>query len=189
MDRAESDPPAPLPTRLIATEEQLRACEWLLQQLREESERRSLASVRAEGPAPEPNKASTVNGSGTVESSARELAAQLHRLADGLERQAETLVGPDGWVESGSGLQTPDRLQLRAIEAERARLSRELHDGPAQYFANAVFQAEYLERLLAHDATAVASGLALLREGLRHGVAEIRRCIFDLRLPAIDELG
>jgi signal transduction histidine kinase len=189
MDRAESDPPAPLPSRLVATEEQLRTCEWLLQQLREESERRSLARVCTEGPAPEPNQASAVNGYGTVASSARELASQLHRLAAGLERQVEALVGPDGWAESGSSLDAPDRLQLRAIEAERARLSRELHDGPAQYFANAVFQAEYLERLLAHDATAVASGLALLREGLRHGVAEIRRCIFDLRLPAIDELG
>jgi signal transduction histidine kinase len=188
MERAASDPAASLSARLAATEEQLRACQWLCQRLREESEEPALASARVETAKADPGSAMAATALGGSALSAGELAARLRRLAAGLEREAQALQGADRQVAAADG-DTEEHLQLHAIEAERARLARELHDGPAQYFANAVFQTEYLERLLAHDPPAVASGLALLRDGLRHGVAEIRRCIFDLRLPAIDELG
>ncbi len=189
MERAESEPSAPLIAQLAATEDQLRTCEWLCQQLREESERRAPTAVRADGTAADPGRRAPAVGPSPAAADVHELVAQLHRLADCLEREAGRLTDPTGQCAGSDGTAVSDRLQLRAIEAERARLARELHDGPAQYFANAVFQTEYLERLLVHDPAAVASGLALLRDGLRHGVAEIRRCIFDLRLPAIDELG
>jgi len=79
--------------------------------------------------------------------------------------------------------------QISASEAERARIARDLHDGPAQYFANAVFETEYLCKLLTRDPDAVADGLARLRESLQQGVREIRHCLFELRLPAVEELG
>lgn len=36
---------------------------------------------------------------------------------------------------------------IEAQEAERAHLAQEIHDGSAQALCNAIFQADYLERL------------------------------------------
>src|SRR5919204_1937113 len=36
---------------------------------------------------------------------------------------------------------------LESLEAERQRLYRDVHDGPAQVLANAIFEVEYLERI------------------------------------------
>jgi len=189
VERTERETSAPLAARLTVTEERLRACESLCRKLRADSERWALAAARGDAAAGDSGQRAPNGRSGQSTPTPHDLARELRQLAEALEREARALVDADRSYDRSSGSDAPDRLQLRAIEAERARLARELHDGPAQYFANAVFQTEYLERLLAHDPTAVASGLTLLREGLRHGVAEIRRCIFDLRLPAIDELG
>src|SRR5204863_4971774 len=35
-----------------------------------------------------------------------------------------------------------------ALEAERARLAQEIHDGPAQALTNAIFQVDYIERVI-----------------------------------------
>ena len=50
-----------------------------------------------------------------------------------------------------SGDVTRRRRPLRVIaaqEAERQRLAEEVHDGPAQVLTNAIFQVEYLDRVL-----------------------------------------
>src|SRR5207237_2327503 len=36
---------------------------------------------------------------------------------------------------------------LESLEAEQQRLYRDVHDGPAQVLANAIFEVEYLERI------------------------------------------
>ncbi|HEY7067316.1 MAG TPA: sensor histidine kinase [Chloroflexota bacterium] len=119
----------------------------------------------------------------------QELAGRLRGLAVQLTHQAEVLHGAadEGLPESASLAATA--LQVSASEAERARIARDLHDGPAQYFANAVFETEYLRKLLARDPAAVGEGLERLRESLQQGVREIRQCLFDLRLPAVGEMG
>jgi two-component system sensor histidine kinase DegS len=126
----------------------------------------------------------------TVLPRAADLASRLRGLAATLAQQAEAvqaIVG-DGAASDGQGPPTA-ALQVSASEAERARIARDLHDGPAQYFANAVFETEYLRKLLTRDPDAVADGLARMRESLQQGVKEIRQCLFDLRLPAVEELG
>ena len=37
---------------------------------------------------------------------------------------------------------------VEAQEAERSRLAQEVHDGPAQALSNAIFQVEYIERVI-----------------------------------------
>ena len=37
---------------------------------------------------------------------------------------------------------------VEAQEAERSRLAQEIHDGPAQALTNAIFQVEYIERVI-----------------------------------------
>lgn len=81
-----------------------------------------------------------------------------------------------------------DRV-VHAYEQERLRLAREIHDGPAQILANAVFELEYFERLLDRNPTAIKDQLLQLKRDLRDGLAEVRRFIFDLRPPSLDEGG
>jgi two-component system sensor histidine kinase DegS len=120
---------------------------------------------------------------------AHELARRLRGLAAALVHEADAVqaAASGGPVAGASG--TSMGLWVSALEAERARIARDLHDGPAQVFANAVFETEYLRKLLTRDPEAVAAGLERLRESLQEGVKEIRRCLFDLRLPAVEELG
>lgn len=120
---------------------------------------------------------------------AHELAGRLRGLAAALAQQADAVQATVGEGRADGQSGTSLGLPISALEAERARIARDLHDGPAQYFANAVFEAEYLRKLLTRDPDAVADGLARMRESLQQGVREIRQCLFDLRLPAVEELG
>ncbi len=78
---------------------------------------------------------------------------------------------------------------LAVQEEERYRLARDIHDGPAQVLANAVLEMQYIERLLQRDPQAARAELVQLEESLRDGLAEVRRLIFDLRPPALVDLG
>lgn len=78
---------------------------------------------------------------------------------------------------------------ILAQEEERRRLSREIHDGPAQAMANIVLRAEYCEQLLIHEPKQLKSELEELKDLTRSTLQDIRRIIFDLRPMALDDLG
>jgi two-component system sensor histidine kinase DegS len=83
-------------------------------------------------------------------------------------------------------------LQMRIVqaqEAERSRLAQEVHDGPAQALSNAIFQVEYIERVINEDVRMATSELRFLRELLRRELGEVRTFISQLRPPLLDELG
>jgi two-component system sensor histidine kinase DegS len=75
---------------------------------------------------------------------------------------------------------------VQAQEAERQRMAEDIHDGPAQVLTNAIFQVEYLDRVLNPEEQAVHAELAFLRDMLRTGLDEVRGFIADLRPPAVD---
>lgn len=85
------------------------------------------------------------------------------------------------------------QAMIRAKEDERRRLSREIHDGPAQVLANAIIGLEFIERALRQDEQ--ASGGAGVQEverikgAMRDGLSEIRRFIFDLRPSMLAQRG
>jgi signal transduction histidine kinase len=83
----------------------------------------------------------------------------------------------------------PQLLILEAREAERTRLAQEVHDGPAQALANAIFGVEYVERILERDPAGAAMELRLLRERLRRELGDVRAFIGRLRPPILDEVG
>ena len=58
-------------------------------------------------------------------------------------------------------------LVIQAYEVERARLARDLHDGPIQSLAHAVFELQYCETLLERDPTALRDALKHLQDDLR----------------------
>jgi len=85
-----------------------------------------------------------------------------------------------------------DDLQVRIVEAqeaERNRLAQEIHDGPAQALSNAIFQVEYIERVLDSDPLLARTELRYLRELLRRELGDVRAFISQLRPPLLDELG
>ena len=103
-----------------------------------------------------------------------------------LERGDATLVNEASMPATSSDLEM--RI-MEAQEAERARLGQEIHDGPAQALANAIFQVEYIERVLDADAPQAHAELGLLRELLRRELNEVRAFITQLRPATVDELG
>ncbi len=85
-----------------------------------------------------------------------------------------------------------DDFQMRIVEAreaERARLAQEVHDGPAQALANAIFGVEYIEKILDRDRPAARMELRFLRERLRRELGDVRAFISQLRPPILDEIG
>jgi two-component system sensor histidine kinase DegS len=75
---------------------------------------------------------------------------------------------------------------LGAHEQERSRLAEELHDGPAQAFANAIFQTQLVERALRDEPAAAATELASLRTLLERELDTLRGYINQLR-PSLGE--
>lgn len=103
-----------------------------------------------------------------------------------LERGDASLVGEVAVPATSSDLKM--RI-MEAQEAERSRLGQEIHDGPAQALANAIFQVEYIERVLDTDVPLAHSELGLLRELLRRELGDVRAFITQLRPATVDELG
>ncbi len=100
--------------------------------------------------------------------------------------------GDASLVAEAVGVGLPTDLQMRIVqaqEAERSRLAQEVHDGPAQALSNAIFQVDYIERVLDGDSKAAHNELRFLRELLRRELGEVRTFISQLRPPLLDELG
>jgi two-component system sensor histidine kinase DegS len=140
----------------------------------------------------------------------RELAVVQHRMRrlEVAERQLDLLVRYLSAADPSAAEPTldttddsPAATALRIIQAqeqERQRLAEEIHDGPAQVLTNAIFQVEYLDRVVAGSTGATAAGartatssqarteLALLRSMLRDGLEEVRGFIATLRPPAVE---
>jgi signal transduction histidine kinase len=74
-------------------------------------------------------------------------------------------------------------------EEERRRLRRDLHDGLGAQLAGLNVQAGTLRRLIPRDPAAADELVVELREELRAAIADIRRLVYDLRPPALDDLG
>jgi len=74
-------------------------------------------------------------------------------------------------------------------EAERKRIARQVHDGPAQAMANVVLQSEISERLFEVDPQRSRTELAALRSMVNKTLQELRGFIFELRPMILDDLG
>ena len=131
------------------------------------------------------------------ESRGRDLAALQARLKrmDVVARQLDLLWGylesPDESIDEPApmGDDSPAAMGLRIVQAqegERQRMAEDIHDGPAQVLTNAIFQVEYLDRILEPHDGAEHAELAFLRDMLRNGLDEVRALISDLRPPIVD---
>ena len=77
-----------------------------------------------------------------------------------------------------------------AREEERRRIRRDLHDGFGPTLASQTLKLDaVLDLLDADDVQAAAAQVAQLKRQTQQMVADIRRLVYELRPPALDELG
>lgn len=78
------------------------------------------------------------------------------------------------------------RAQFRAVLAERTRIAREIHDNLAQEMSGISVQLEVVARTIPVEAEPARTHLDRARRQVRHGIAEARRYVWDLRSPALE---
>jgi signal transduction histidine kinase len=112
-------------------------------------------------------------------------AADRRLLAD-LARQAGVAVSA---VRLTADLQRSRERLVTTREEERRRLRRDLHDGLGAQLAGLTVQTGVLKGLIGRDPEAAEALVGELRTELRAAIADIRRLVYELRPPALDELG
>ncbi|MFC4530073.1 sensor histidine kinase [Sphaerisporangium dianthi] len=78
---------------------------------------------------------------------------------------------------------------VAAREEERRRLRRDLHDGLGTALTAVTLKADAAHNLQASDPPRTSQLLLDLRADLSSAIADIRRLVYDLRPPDLDELG
>ena len=87
------------------------------------------------------------------------------------------------------GEATNIEMIVNAQESERQRLSRQMHDGPAQALSNFILQAEIAMRLLSVDVEQARDELNNLKASAMRTFQKVRNFIFELRPMMLDDLG
>ena len=80
-------------------------------------------------------------------------------------------------------------MLVNAQETERQRLSRQIHDGPAQALSNFILQTEIAMRLMDVDASQAREELNNLKASAMGTFQKVRNFIFELRPMMLDDLG
>lgn len=97
------------------------------------------------------------------------LALHNHQLSEEAQRARERLVA--------------------AREDERRRIRRDLHDHFAPALAGLTLKIDAIRNRLDREPEAAQEMLAELRDRTQHTINEIRQLAYDLRPPALDDLG
>lgn len=93
---------------------------------------------------------------------------------------------------SAGGLKSPlasVEMLVNAQETERQRLSRQIHDGPAQALSNFILQTEIAMRLMDVDSAQAREELSNLKASAMGTFQKVRNFIFELRPMMLDDLG
>jgi signal transduction histidine kinase len=92
-------------------------------------------------------------------------------------------------VRLTADLQHSRERLVTAREEERRRLRRDLHDGLGPQLASLTLTVAAARELLRHDVDAADLLLQELSTHTQTAIADIRRVVYDLRPPALDDLG
>lgn len=108
--------------------------------------------------------------------------AVLEKVTTGNEADAGASASSK---DSMSGIE----MIVNAQEAERQRLSRQMHDGPAQALSNFILQTEIAMRLLDVNPAQAKEELGNLKASAMGTFQKVRSFIFELRPMMLDDLG
>lgn len=112
-----------------------------------------------------------------------QISVVMNYLVSDLKQVGEVLA--DAKQKQDFGLKI-----IGAQEEEKKRLSREIHDGPAQMMANVMMRSDLVERIYKErGATEAFEEIRNLKVMVRSALYEVRRIIYDLRPMALDDLG
>jgi two-component system, NarL family, sensor histidine kinase DegS len=115
--------------------------------------------------------------------------SHLERFKSTLERAR---LSSGSTVTSAAGSRGPlasVEMLVNAQETERQRLSRQMHDGPAQALSNFILQTEIAMRLMDVDAGQARDELNALKASAMGTFQKVRNFIFELRPMMLDDLG
>lgn len=107
-------------------------------------------------------------------------------LLDDIARQAGVAAHA---VRLTADLQRSRERLVTAREEERRRLRRDLHDELGPTLASQALKLDAALEMLSDDQTQVRALLGDLKSQTQTIVADIRRLVYELRPPALDELG
>ncbi len=108
------------------------------------------------------------------------------RLLEDLARQAGVALHA---ARLTADLQHSRERLVTAREEERRRLRRNLHDGLGPQLASLTLKHDAARNLLTQDPAATDALLVELKAQTQDAISDIRRLVYDLRPPALDELG
>ena len=117
--------------------------------------------------------------------------AHLERYISILEKVVGAMeVEPQTLKKKGSSATVETvEMMVQAQEAERQRLARQMHDGPAQALSNFILQTEIAMRLFDLDQEKARDELNNLKLSATRTFQKVRDFIFDLRPMMLDDLG
>jgi len=121
------------------------------------------------------------------------LSALDWRLLDDLARQAGVALyaAQQTWQaqQLAADLQHSRERLVTAREEERRRLRRDLHDGLGPALASLTLKVDATRDELDYDTASAAALLAGIKSDIQTALGDIRRLVYDLRPPALDDLG
>lgn len=117
--------------------------------------------------------------------------AHLERYVGILEKVVQILEGgpPQALPQGSTATAEAVEMMVQAQEAERQRLARQMHDGPAQALSNFILQTEIAMRLFDLDQEKARDELNNLKLTATRTFQKVRDFIFDLRPMMLDDLG
>lgn len=125
--------------------------------------------------------------------SVRKIAEKADKLSSDFEIAYGVLTGNLKQItEKIDDIQNKEIWGLRVIqaqEAERRRIARDMHDGPAQSLSNLILKSELCLKLLDKDIDRARLELQTLKTLIRGTIDDTRRLIYNLRPMSIDDLG
>jgi len=123
-----------------------------------------------------------------LQSNQRSMTRYLDMLRNVLEIASQAEHEPRAAEETEPSQPLVVRI-IEAQERERLRLSRQIHDGPAQSLTNLILQAEICERLFEKDPDRARAELANLRNAVAGTFQKVKGFILSLRPMMLDDLG
>ncbi len=115
-----------------------------------------------------------------------EFSSADRRLLDDLARQAGIAAHT---VRLTADLQRSRERLVTMREEERRRIRRDLHDGLGPMLGSLTLKLDVAGDLVEEDPTTARTLLRGLKEQAQGAVADIRRLVYALRPPALDDLG
>lgn len=111
--------------------------------------------------------------------------AVLETVVNGARESSSASVSMGSSKSQMAGIE----MIVNAQEAERQRLSRQMHDGPAQALSNFILQTEIAMRLMDIDPAQARDELGNLKISAMSTFQKVRNFIFELRPMMLDDLG